>query len=187
MPLKSFTNCAKGCFGGIRRAWGATAVVLGLALVACDDSTLDTLRGRWGGSIRCGARQYEVLLVLDVFADRVSGTAVTSTQNLDKEWTVRGSQRESEQQVPCADDTCTSNDDCIEKGGTLCDDQGLCQDCKEVERINALDLTLEDADIQLANPVFDLRRTGNSRMVGSISSFCPDGEQADPGVELVKR
>jgi hypothetical protein len=168
---------------------GANALlVMGATLaVSCSDGDIDSLRGSWTGRILCSNSQHDITLRVEVFDNRLSGEGVTRSSGLDKTWSMRGDVAQQDQEQACTNDTCTSNQQCIDKGGTACDELGRCLNCTETIEVSRVSLTLEDDDVQLVNPTLSLTRLGSERMEGAIESFCPDDGQGAPTVQLTKQ
>ena len=157
----------------------------GLVVVGCDDSAVEGLKGRWTGSIACTVGAADVTLGLRVQGDRIVGDAITRSNKINSDWRVEGAQRELQRNTACRDDTCVTDDDCVDRGGGTCNEHGICDPCEVTENWRRVTLVLIDADVQSPNPEMRLERFGDQRLVGEIEAFCPGDPVA--GVELDKQ
>jgi len=161
------------------------AGLLALPVMACEETAVETIRGRWNGEVECASETRDITLALDVNADRISGAAFTRTRDTEKEWSVTGEQQQVEKEIRCRDDSCADTPECVSKGGNRCV-EGVCEGCVQQTMVFEVTITLRDEDVQIPDPTLTLQRLGESSMEGSISAFCPEDSATPPRVSLLK-
>lgn len=160
----------------------------GLSLApGCGDAGLAGLAGQWVGTFACGDQLNDVRIsVEEIIGEALRGTAVVRAREVDERFVLSGTQRSEARQLPCLDDRCGEDADCVGRGGGRCSPTGLCASCVEERRVTILTLTLSDENVSLADPRLDLVRVGDTTLDGSVQAFC-GGAGAPVGTVVLRK
>ena len=170
---------------GTKMRWIALGLLSVLVASGCEDSAVEGLKGRWNGTINCAVDVADVTMSLQVFDETISGDAVTRLKEINTDWKVKGAQDVLDRTARCRDDTCTTSDDCVDRGGGQCNQFGICQPCEINENWRRVTLTLSE-NPQSPEVVMVLERFGDARLSGTIKGFCRDEKLAEPRVVVSK-